>query len=132
MKFFPTLPLPGDEIGLLENRQMFRDRLARHVQPPAQLAQRLAIPLVQPIQQLPSARIGQSTKHSIIIHASNMEPFGCVIIGNRLVTCQLKKITPTCRRAQRALVNPSASRLLGVALRPKQLSAVAKRLSLLR
>jgi hypothetical protein len=35
----------------------------------AQLAERLAIPLVQPVQQLPPARIGQSAKHSILIHA---------------------------------------------------------------
>jgi hypothetical protein len=31
---------------------------------------------VQPIQQPPAARIGQSAKHSIVIHAGNMEPFG--------------------------------------------------------
>ena len=77
MQFFPAVPLPGDEIGLLENRQMFRDRLVAHVEPPAQLAKRLTVLAVQPIQELPAARIGQSPKHCIVIHAGNMEPFGC-------------------------------------------------------
>jgi len=55
---------------------MLRDCLAGHVQPLAQLAQGLAIPAVQPIQQLPTICIGQSAKHSIVIHAGDMEPFG--------------------------------------------------------
>ena len=67
---------------------MLRDRLARHVQPLAQLAQRLTIPLVQPVQQLPAARIGQRAKHSIVIHAGDTEPFGYLTIGNRSVACQ--------------------------------------------
>jgi hypothetical protein len=71
---------------------MLRDRLARHVQPPTQLAKRLAIPLMQPIQQPPAARIGQSAKHSILIHASNMEPFCCLNIGNRSVACQAENL----------------------------------------
>ena len=59
---------------------MLRDRLAGHVQPLAQLAKRLAVPLVQPVQQLPAARIRQSAKHSIV-HAGNMEPRGCLTMG---------------------------------------------------
>src|SRR5580704_5541183 len=76
VQLFSALPFPGPEIGRRENRQMLRDRLAGHAQPLAQLAQRLAIPAVQPIQQLPTICIGQSAKHSIVIHAGNMEPIG--------------------------------------------------------
>src|SRR5580704_154761 len=94
VQLFSALPLPGHEIGLLEYRQMLRDRLAGHAQPLAQLAQRLAIPAVQPIQQLPTICIGQSAKHSIVIHAGNMEPFGYLTIGNLLVACQAERFAP--------------------------------------
>src|SRR5271163_3843437 len=69
---------------------MLRDCLAGHVQPLAQLAKRPAILQVQSIQQLPAARIGQSAKHSILIHAVNRELLGSISIGNLLVTCQGK------------------------------------------
>src|ERR1700730_10811329 len=46
VQFFEDLPMPGHEIGLLENRQMLRDRLAGNAEPLAQLAQRLAVPAV--------------------------------------------------------------------------------------
>src|ERR1700726_16498 len=94
VQLFSALPFPGHEIGLLENRQMLRDRLAGHVQPLAQLAKRLAIPAVQPIEQLPTICIGQSAKHSIVIHAGNMEPFGYLTIGNLLVACQAERFAP--------------------------------------
>ena len=45
---------------------------------------------MQPIQQPPAACIGQSAKHSVLFHASNMEPFSSLTIGNRLVACQAK------------------------------------------
>jgi hypothetical protein len=71
---------------------MLLDRLASHLQPLAQFAKRLAIPAVQPVEQLPAARIGQSAKHDVIVHAGNMEPFGYLIIGNPTVTCQAKTL----------------------------------------
>ncbi len=58
---------------------MLGHRLTRHLQPLAQLAQRLTIPPVQPVQQLPAARIGQGPKHSVVVHADNMEPFGSLL-----------------------------------------------------
>jgi hypothetical protein len=76
VQFFATVPPPGHEIGLLKNRQMLRHRLAGHVQSLAQLAERLTISAVQPIQQLPTASIGQSVKHSVVAHAGNREPVG--------------------------------------------------------
>ena len=75
MQLFSAVPPPGHEVGFPKHRQMFRDRLAGHVQSAAQLAERLAVPLVQPVQQPTAARIGQSAKHSIVIHAGNMELF---------------------------------------------------------
>ena len=91
MQLFSALPLPGHEIlSLLQYRQMLRNRLAGHVEPLAQLAKRLAIPAMQPVQQPPAARIGRSAKHSIVIHAGDMEPFGYPLIWNRLVACQGK------------------------------------------
>jgi hypothetical protein len=50
---------------------MFRDRLPRHVQPLAQLAKRLTISLVQPVQQSPAAGISQSAKHRVLVHAAS-------------------------------------------------------------
>src|ERR1700756_1419396 len=82
VQLFTAVPLPGYEIGFLKNRQMLRDRLAGHVEPLAQLAERLAIPALQSIQQLPAARVGQSAKYSILIHAGNMEPLGYLTVGN--------------------------------------------------
>src|SRR6202048_2101885 len=37
VQLFSALPFPGHEIGLLENRQMLRDRLAGHAQSLANL-----------------------------------------------------------------------------------------------
>ena len=54
---------------------MLGDRLAGHLQPLAQLAQRLTIPVVQPIQQLPTVCIGQSAKHGVLFHAMQYGTF---------------------------------------------------------
>src|SRR5262249_23694329 len=79
VQLLPTLTLEGHEVCLLENRQMLGHSLTRHLQPLAQLAQRLAILPVQPVQQLPAARIGQGPKYSVVIHVYNMEPFGYLL-----------------------------------------------------
>jgi hypothetical protein len=109
VQFFSALPLPGHEISLRENRQMFRDRLPGHFEPLTQLAKPLAIPAVQPVQQLPAARIGQSAKHSIVIHAGDMEPYGCLMIGNPLVACQVIKRAPTRRQCAPGPIRFAAS-----------------------
>src|SRR5277367_5488156 len=76
VELFPPSPLPGYETRLPENGEMLGDRLARHGEPRAQLAQRLAVLPVQPVKQLPPARVGQGVKQGVVIHARNMEPFG--------------------------------------------------------
>jgi len=50
---------------------MLRHGLSCHVESLAQVAERLAIPLMQPIQQPPAARIGQSPENSVIIDRHN-------------------------------------------------------------
>jgi len=62
---------------------MFRDRLAGHVEPSANLAKRLAVPPVQPIQQSPAAGIGQSAKHNVLIHPGDMELLGSLYMELR-------------------------------------------------
>jgi hypothetical protein len=108
VQLFPAVPFPGDEIGLLEDRQMLRDCLAGHLQPLAQFTKRLAISAVQPIQQPPTASIGQSAKHNVLFHASNMEPFGYLTIWNRLVACQAKSWRPCAGDRRRAFMNRAA------------------------
>src|SRR6516165_5043994 len=105
VQLFPAVAFPGDEIGLLENRQMLRDRLAGHLQPFAQFAKRLAISAVQPIQQPPTASIGQSAKQKVLFHTSNMEPFGYLTIWNRLVACQAKNWRPRAGDTRRTFMN---------------------------
>ena len=65
-----------DEVGLLQNGQMFAHRLARHRKAHAQLSKRLSVVGAQPIKQLPSAGVGQRFEHRI--HGDNMQPFGCL------------------------------------------------------
>src|SRR5258708_810505 len=91
VQLFSAIPLPRDEIRLLENRQMLGDCLACHVQPAAKIAEGLAILPVQPIQQPPAARVCQSAKHGVLIHVRHMELFSCLFIGNRSVACQVEK-----------------------------------------
>jgi len=79
VQLFAALPLPGDKICLLKNRQVFGNGLACHVEPLAKLGQRLAIPPVQPVEQVPAACISQSMEHSVVIFGHNTEPFGYLI-----------------------------------------------------
>jgi len=72
---------------------MLRDRLTGHVQPLAKLAKPLAILPVQPVQQLPAASVGQSAKHSVLIHANNMEPCGYPLYGTSWLPVK-KKAAP--------------------------------------
>jgi len=61
---------------------MLGDGLACHIQTLAKVTERLTVLLVQSIQQLPTASIGQGAKHSVLIHAAYMEPFGSLFICN--------------------------------------------------
>jgi hypothetical protein len=69
---------------------MLGDCLARHVQPLAKVAERLAILPVQPVQQLPTACVCQSAKYGVVIHLHYTQPFSCLYMRNRLAACQVK------------------------------------------
>ena len=58
---------PGNQVRFRKDREMLRDSLARHIQPLAQLAKRLAVFSIEPVQQLPAACIGQGAKNSVVI-----------------------------------------------------------------
>ena len=62
--------LRGDEIRLLQDLQVLGHRLPRHVEPLAQIAERLPIARVQPIEQPAPACVGQCTKHQVIAHVA--------------------------------------------------------------
>ena len=55
---------------------MLADRLTRHVEASAEIAQRLYVLGTQSIEQPSSTRVGQRFEHSI--HNDNMQPFGCL------------------------------------------------------
>jgi hypothetical protein len=55
---------------------MLGDSLPSHGQPSAEFAERLTIFRMQPIEQMPAVRVGQSSKDSVIIHPRDMQPFG--------------------------------------------------------
>lgn len=87
----PPFARPRDEIRLLEDREVFGDRLTCHLQPLAQLPQRLAIPGVEPVQQRAAAAVGQGSKDRVVLHHRHTEPIGSISrssIGNLLVPCQ--------------------------------------------
>jgi hypothetical protein len=69
VQLFPALALRREEVRRSQNREMLRDGLARHGEAAAKLAEGLAVPRLQPIEQLPPAGIGQGAKKGIVIHA---------------------------------------------------------------
>ncbi|BBU29720.1 hypothetical protein BTHE68_34540 [Burkholderia sp. THE68] len=60
---------------------MLRHGLARHAKAVAQIAERLAILRVQPVEQLPAARVRKRAKNRIVIHERIMQLFGCMSSG---------------------------------------------------
>jgi len=59
VQLFPTPPHRADQMGRLQDGQVLRQRLTGHVDALAQLAERLAVVLVQPVEELPSRAFGQ-------------------------------------------------------------------------
>lgn len=76
MKLLSASAFPRHQIGLFEYHQVFCDGLASHLQPLAKISQRLAIFLVQPVEELPTARVRQCLENCIIVNLD---------IGNHLV-----------------------------------------------
>ena len=59
MEFPSSMPDDNDELRLLQQCQVFGDRLTRHVQVLAQFVQRQATLLMKPVKQISAARIGK-------------------------------------------------------------------------
>lgn len=59
MKFLPPVPEGNDEVPRLQNRQMFRYGLSRHIEVLTELAQGLAIVAMQLIEQRSTISVGK-------------------------------------------------------------------------
>ena len=75
VQLLPAAADGRDEVGRLQHGEVLAHRLAGHVQPRAQLAQRLAVALVEAVEQDPAARVGQRLEHVV---SANRQPFGCL------------------------------------------------------
>ena len=67
MQFVSSAPNNGHEIRVLQQPQVFRHRLPRHIHAHAKLAQRLPVIRLQTVQQFPAGRIGQRFEHLVHI-----------------------------------------------------------------
>jgi len=65
VQLLAPLPDHGHQVGVFQQTQMLRHRLAGHVQLPAQFAERLPALTVQFIEQLAAALIRQGFEHVI-------------------------------------------------------------------
>src|SRR5262245_28924390 len=68
MQLLPATPDRAHQIGRLEDPDVLRGRLPRHVQVIAELAQRLPVPLVQQVEQLSSCRVAQRLENLVSVH----------------------------------------------------------------
>src|SRR5262245_7416137 len=67
MQLLATLALRRQQVCFLENGEMLRHRLAAHVEPAAQLTQRLAVLPPQAVQEPPAAWIRESAEDRVVI-----------------------------------------------------------------
>lgn len=79
VELFATVPDGGDEVGVLEEIEVLGHGLAAHIEMLAERGERLAVVLVQQVEQLAAAGIGQSFEN--IVHDGWK-------IGNQTVACQ--------------------------------------------
>ena len=77
VQLLPAPPHGRDQVGGLQDPQVFAHRLAGHGQPDAQLAERLALPGVEAVEQLAPAGIGQRLEHLVHVSVSVLQPSGC-------------------------------------------------------
>lgn len=79
VELFPTVPDGGDEVGVLKEIEVLGHGLAGHVEVLAEGGEGLAVVLMQQVQQLAAAGIGQGFENGI--HDMGK-------IGNHMVACQ--------------------------------------------
>src|SRR5262252_7430828 len=81
VELLATAPRRADEVRLLEQREVLRDRLPGHVHPLAELAQREPARLEQAIEKLSPAGIRERFEHRIhpglLLHLI-MQAFACM------------------------------------------------------
>ena len=91
MQLVTSTPNCRQQIAGLQQQQVLRHRLARHVQMLAEFPESLAIALMQQIQQAPAVRIGERLNTS----------FTAILICNHTVACQARA---NCAAAAGALI----------------------------
>ncbi len=79
VELFAAVPDGGDEVGVLEEVQVLGDGLTAHVEVLAEGGEGLAVVLMQQVEQLAAAGIGQGFEH--VVH-------DVATIGNQMVACQ--------------------------------------------
>ena len=79
VELFPAVPDGGDEVGVLEEVEVLCHRLAGHVEVLAEGGEGLAVVLMQQVEQLAAAGIGQGFKNGVHNRKT---------IGNQMVACQ--------------------------------------------
>jgi hypothetical protein len=65
MQLLAPAPDDRDKIRCFEQQQMFRHRLPRHIEVPAQLTERLPVVLVQLVEQLSAALVSQGFEYCV-------------------------------------------------------------------
>src|SRR5580658_3340694 len=78
VQFLAPLTLYGDEVRVLQYRQMLGHGLPGHVESCAQFVQRLSVPAMQPVEEAATAGVTQSPEDIVLTHADIMQPKGCM------------------------------------------------------
>ena len=77
VQLLAAMPDRADEIGRLENPEVFGNRLPRHGEAVAEFVQRLSVPHMKPVQQRAPRRVGQRFE-DFIHDEDNRQPNGCM------------------------------------------------------
>jgi len=112
MQLLASPPLRRHQMRGFEDAQMLGDGLTGHVEVFRQLAERLAVVVVEPIEQLPAARIRKRLEHRICVTherwRQNMQVSTCMSSTRRVGGLALSlrhatRIRPCGRTAARAI-----------------------------
>jgi hypothetical protein len=74
VELLAPLPLGADQVGGLQDGEVLAHRLAGHREPGAQLPQRLAVALVEPVEQPAPVGVGQRFEHLVHVVRSLSPP----------------------------------------------------------
>lgn len=83
VELFAAVPDGGDEVGVLEEVQVLGHGLTGHVEVLAEGGEGLAVVLMQQVEQLAAAGIGQGFENGV---------HDMVTIGNQMVACQRRSV----------------------------------------